>query len=207
MTQRYEKIGRVSTASVKKGTGKDWVEWLSLLNTVHAQTWSHREIVLYLRKKYKLSLWWEQGVTLGYEIAIGRRVEGQDSKGLYSVSCTKTLSIEASRLWRFLVGTKGVSIWMKPLFPVKIKIASHFETEDGFFGEIRTIKVGRRLRMSWKDENETRTTYVELIIVPLAAKKTILVVQHMQLKNLKIQSAMRKRWKEILVGIQGQIKS
>ena len=32
-----------------------------------------------------------------------------------------------------------MAIWLQPLFPVKIAAKTAFETQDGFFGEIRTL--------------------------------------------------------------------
>src|SRR4051812_34858442 len=102
MAKTTEKIGRVSAVSVHKGTGKDWDEWLKLLNQAGAKSWTHQEIVTFLKKKHKLSLWWQQGVTLGFELATGRRVEGQSLKGDYSVAITRSLPVSHRETWRFM---------------------------------------------------------------------------------------------------------
>ena len=53
--------------------------------------WTHGEIVAFLKVRYKLRPWWQQGVASGFEIATGRRVDGQNTKGLYTTTATKSL--------------------------------------------------------------------------------------------------------------------
>src|SRR5689334_3953453 len=97
-----ERIGRVSSTSVEKGTGKGWAEWLQILKRAGASNWTHQEIKAFLKKKYKLTPWWLQGVTYGFEVHSQRRVDGQSLKGDYSVTITKTVDASGSELWDFM---------------------------------------------------------------------------------------------------------
>ncbi len=138
--ESYKLVGRVSTESVFKATGKHWVKWIELLDKAGARSWTHAEIVAYLKKKYRLGPWWQQGVTLGFELAIGRRIEGQNLKGQYTTTITKSFTVSVAKLWTYLVSAAGQAIWFQPLSPVEIKAGAQFETQDGFYGEIRTLK-------------------------------------------------------------------
>jgi len=80
----YAKLAGMSDASIKARTGCTWERWATALDYVHANTWPHREIAAYVVEKYKISGWWAQTVTVGYERIKGLRavvngVEG-DSK-------------------------------------------------------------------------------------------------------------------------------
>src|SRR5687768_10050998 len=99
----FGKVGRVSSESVRKHTGKDWKTWVRLLEAAGARNLPHGEIVALLKKKYRLTPWWQQGVALGFEIATGRRRPGQDAKGKYMVTATKSLSVDAKAAWKRLV--------------------------------------------------------------------------------------------------------
>jgi uncharacterized protein YndB with AHSA1/START domain len=191
----YAQIGRVSSASVHKGTGKSWDQWVAILDKAGARSWTHPEIVAYLKKRHKLSLWWQQGVTLGFEIATGRRIEGQNAKGQYQVTVTKSLSTGVAAVWKSLVSKKGARLWLRPLYDVAFEVGNTFETDDGFFGEIRTMKKNRRIRMSWQDPNWLKGTYVQVTLVDRPGEKSILVVDHGQIVDLRIQATLRKRWK------------
>lgn len=193
--EKYAQIGRVSTASVFKATRKHWNEWIEILDKAGARSWTHQEIVAFLKKRHKLGPWWQQGVAVGFEIATGRRVEGQNLKGEYMVTTTKSLSVPAAKAWKKLISEKGVTIWLKPLFKVPVKEGTQFETEDGYFGEIRTIKKARRLRLSWSDPDWLKKTVVQVTLVDRPKEKSILVIDHTQILDSRVQARMRARWR------------
>lgn len=206
----YPKIGRVTSESVHKGTEKTWDQWVAILEKAGARTWTHQEIVAFLKKKHKLGPWWQQGVAMGYEIAIGRRVEGQNAKGEYSVTATKSLAMDAKNAWKNFISEEGIAIWLQPLFEVEIKPKNSFETQDGYFGEIRTVmkpvqdpskpaaKVERRVRMSWQDPNWDYSTSVEVLFVKRPNGKSIVAINHTKIKDLRIQAKLRARWRKAL---------
>jgi len=194
----YSKIGRVSSESVEKATGKTWDQWIAILEKAGARSWTHQEIVAFLKKKHKLGPWWQQGVTLGFEIAIGRRVEGQNAKGEYSLTVTQSLHLDVKKVWKHFVSEEGKTIWLQPLFPVEIKPKNTFETQDGFFGEFRTMKKERRIRMTWQDPNWDGGTTVEVIFVARANGNSIVCINHGKIKDLRIQAKLRTRWRQAL---------
>src|SRR5690348_1765980 len=110
-----EKIGKVTSVSVKKATGKDWSDWIAILNQAGGRVWTHQDIVAFLKKKYRLSLWWQQIVTTSYEIAIGRREEGINQKGYCSTVATKSFSVGAKKLWQIVTSSKGIRVWLNPV--------------------------------------------------------------------------------------------
>jgi uncharacterized protein YndB with AHSA1/START domain len=201
----FDKIGRVSSASVFKATQKSWAEWVSLLDKAGARTWTHQEIVAYLKKRYKLGPWWQQGVTGGYEMAIGRRGEGQNTKGEFTITATKSLPVAAKKVWKFLVSDSGQAIWLKPLYLATIEAGQSFETSDGYFGEIRTIKKEHRIRMTWQDPDWTSKTVVHVTLFPRPGEKSILVIDHTQIKDLRVEAKMRKRWRDSIDELAGFI--
>ncbi len=197
----FDKVGKVSTESVFKHTHKHWKEWVAILERAGAQRWTYQEIAAYLKKKHKLTPWWQQGVALGFEIATGRRRVGQDAKGHYMVTATKSLPCKVTKVWKFLVADEGLAVWMQPLSPVKVQTGVPFETTDGFFGEIRTLKKERRIRMYWQDPAWGKRTVVEIMLVPRPEGKSILVFNHTGLRDPATREQLRKRWKAAVEAI------
>jgi hypothetical protein len=64
---------RMSDDAVKERTGKVWAEWFKILDKVDAKKWLHQEIAAYLYEKHKVSEWWSQMVSVGYEHERGLR--------------------------------------------------------------------------------------------------------------------------------------
>jgi uncharacterized protein YndB with AHSA1/START domain len=193
--QDYDVVGKVSSQSVERYTGKSWKTWVLLLDKAGARHLTHKEIVGLLRKKYRLTPWWQQGVALGFEIATGRRKVGQDLKGKYMVTATKSLHRDVTAVWTLLLSAKGLEIWLRPLSKVAIKPNSPFETKDGFFGEIRTVTKHRKIRLSWQDPEWEKRTTVEMILVKRPERKSILVFNHTGIPDEGTRELLRKRWR------------
>jgi len=196
-----DKVGRVSSASVKKGTGKDWSQWIQILKKSGALSWTHREIVAFLKKKYKLTPWWQQGVTHGFEVATKRRIDGQSLKGDYSVTITKSVNASGPAAWKFMMSREGLQLWLSPMSELEIEMGAAFECEGGIYGEVRTVKAPRRLRLRWQETDWPKATWVQFSIVPRGfhkLKKSILVISHGSLTTTQQREAMRAHWKSKL---------
>lgn len=194
-------VGKVSAESVKKHTGKDWAAWIPLLQKAGAGNWTYPEIVAWLRDKQKLTPWWQQGVALGFEIATGRRKTGQDAKGKYMVTATKSLPAPVEDVWKALFSQKGLQIWLQPQAPFRPTPKTPFETEDGYFGEVRTVLKNRRARMQWNDPLWDKPTILEVLLVPRPGKKTILVFNHTGLPDPRTKVKLQPRWRGAADGL------
>lgn len=193
----YKMVGKVSAESVRKHTGKNWKQWITVLKNAGANSWNYQEIVQYLKAKHRLTSWWQHGVAYGFEVATGRRKAGQDAKGKYMVTATKTVASNVKNLWKLLLSKKGQDVWLKPYSTLKIKSAVQFETTDGYFGEIRTISENRRLRLYWQDPNWEKHTVTEIHVVGRTAKKSILVFNHTGIADTKTREILRSRWRKV----------
>ncbi|AHZ83978.1 SRPBCC domain-containing protein [Bdellovibrio bacteriovorus] len=192
-----EVLNKVTAVSVEKHTGKNWDQWIKILNDQGAKNLSHKEIVALLGKKaFKMKEWWRQIVTSGYEVHIGRRQEGRNQKGELSATVTRTFYISAEKLWKLLESAEGQAAWLKPLSRFKFKPKNVFETEDGFFGEIRTMREGERLRMSWQDPEWHKPTIVQIYVMGRDENKSMLAFMHDGIKDTRSKAAIRDRWNE-----------
>ena len=193
-----EKVGRVSRASVLKHTKKDWDQWIAILDKAGARSWTHQEIVAFLKKKYELGMWWEQSVTGGYELHIGRRAEGQNGKGEYSVTATRTFPIGNKAAWKLLFAPEGLAAWLKPLSDFTLAPGEVFETEGGAYGEVRTMKAGVRARLKWNDPDFEKASVVQVYVVPRPANKCIVAFMHEGILQARAQERLREYWKTAL---------
>ena len=203
MTQSFEKVGTVSSASVHKGTGRTWDQWIALLDKAGASGWTHQEIVAYLKKKHRLTPWWQQGVTTGYEVATGRREQGQSLKGEYQVTCTASLSIGAKAAWKLISSPEGLGCWLRPLSDF-LAPKQVFESEGGIFGEVRTMKAGRQVRIRWQNEDWPKPTTVQVVVIPRPKSKCILAIMHDGFVDVRTREKMRVHWKAVLAELRSR---
>jgi hypothetical protein len=70
-----EKAGfrRISDKSVRIKTGKDWEEWVAILDAWGAKEKGHTLSAKHLHEHYSISPWWAQAVTIRYEWERGLR--------------------------------------------------------------------------------------------------------------------------------------
>ena len=163
MQEQLRKVGRVSGESVLKGSGKNWDEWILLLNRAGARQWTHQEIVAFM------------------------------------TVATRTMPLDRNSVWKFLQTPEALAVWLRPLDPFRFKAKQTFETEDGFFGEVRTLKEGERVRLSWQETDAAKASVLQVFLVARPKQKSILVFNHDSLKDGRLRNQMRDRWKSVLL--------
>lgn len=197
---KIEKVGRLTSESLLKHTGKGWDEWIEILDAHGARYWSFKEITSFVKKK-KVNSYWQMLLAYGYEVHTGKRIDGQNQKGLYSVTTTKTMPKDQKTLWKIMSSNKGLNIWLKPMSEITFAPKNSFEIEGGIFGEIRTMKSPERVRFSWKDEDWEKSTFVQMMVHPRPKGKSMLMFMHDSIKTERIREEMRERWKQATLKI------
>ncbi|HET6512825.1 MAG TPA: hypothetical protein VFH43_11575 [Candidatus Kapabacteria bacterium] len=94
--------GKISTEAVKAKTGRDWEEWLAVLDKEKAEKLDHKDIAELLVKKHEVTPWWAQMLTVGYERARGLR-EVHETKQGFVASVSKTINVSRDLAWKMLM--------------------------------------------------------------------------------------------------------
>jgi len=102
---------RVTDASVREHTGRDYAGWFSLLDERGAVHRSHTEIAAWLGRDQGVPAWWAQSVTVAYEQARGLRVPGQKKDG-FAVSVSRTVRAPVERLFAAFVDEGERGRWL-----------------------------------------------------------------------------------------------
>lgn len=165
------KIAGITTAAVKKATGRTWNEWLTVLNTAGAKPWPHAEIALWLHKKHKVPDWWCQMVAAGYEQAIGRRVKAQKPDG-FEISVSKTIAAPVDRAFEAWRDAALREKWL-PHTPLSVRKATPHKS----------------IRIRWPDD-----TTLSVNFWPKGPLKCQVVPQHGKLPSAAAAEKMRHYW-------------
>jgi len=165
-------IKRISNEAVKKSTGKIWSEWFVLLNKEGAKKMEHKVIAEMVHKKYGLSGWWSQMVTVQYEQEIKGRKKHETTSG-YQISKSKTLSFSISKVFSVVQYPALRKSWLK----------------DPDFSITKSTK-NKSIRGKWVDGK----TNIEFQFYPKDKTKTQLVIQHSKISSLKEAERLKKYW-------------
>ncbi len=128
-----------------------------------------------LSAEHRISPWWQQMVTVGYEQERGLRQEHEKPEG-FQISRSKTLAASPAPVFAAFADQKRRRQWL----------------QDSDF-TIRKATPGKSLRITWADG-----TSVEVMFYPKGANKTQVSVQHGKLANAKDAERMKAYWGEQL---------
>lgn len=171
----YAKLAGMSDDAVRSKTGCTWERWVKVLDAIDATKMSHREIVEHVHKNYKVSDWWAQMVTVGYERIRGLREVGQRRSGAYEVSKSKTIAVPINELYRAFSDKRTRQRWL----PAELTI--------------RTSTRNRSMRITWEDG-----TAVDAYFTRKAAAKSQVAIQHRKLPNKSAAAKTKEYWGERL---------
>jgi len=193
---------RVTDSAVKEATGRDWKAWMRALDAAGAAELNHKQLVALVAREVE-SGWWQQSIAVAYEQARGKRVVGETATTGFQVGVVRTLPMTAPELWDLL--TKQAERWLGPDVTLKLEPGTSYEIPKrrgapGVRGELRVVKAGQRLRMTWQPDGWKKPATLQLTLVPKARGVSLHV--HMEkLPDAKTREAMRERWSKVLAKI------
>ena len=168
--------GGISSAAVKKATGKDWVQWCAAIDNAGGAKMDHKQIAAMLHEKFKVKPWWSQMVTVGYEQARGRRIRHQKTDG-FEVSASKTFPISASVAYMWWAIKTCRDQWLGDT-----DIAIHKKTP------------GKSLRVTWNASTAKPLKSISVGLYPKGKNKTAMAIQHGKLASPAEARRMKKYW-------------
>ena len=196
-------LGRISSESVHEATGRGWEEWLDALDAAGAAEWDHKEIVAYLEREHPevTSGWWRQSLTVGYEQARGKRVVGETMDAGFQVGVQRSVPATATEAWTLM--TSRPELWLGEGASIAFHEGEQYEVPPGdgapgASGEVRVVKPGDRLRMTWQPEGWPAPATLQLTLSESRSGKTAVHAHLEKLPDADAREAMRKRWREAL---------
>jgi uncharacterized protein YndB with AHSA1/START domain len=200
MTRKKEEAAftSVSSDAVREATGRGWDEWLELLDRAGAMDWSHKEIVAHLAQSYAdvTTSWWRQSITVAYEKARGKRVLGETAAAGFEVGVSRTVAAPRQEVWELI--TSRPELWMGEGASVSFEPKRNFEVPggsdgEGLKGEIRVVKDGQRIRMTWHPEGWQSAATKQITLTEKGPEKTAIGVHFEKLPDADAREAMREK--------------
>lgn len=170
----YEALSGMKNAAVKEKTGRDWSEWVALLDRGGWSEKPHRDIAKHVHS-LGVPGWWSQSVTVGYERIKGRRAIGQRADGKYEASKSRTFAVPLATLYEAFANARRRKRWMAATPAVK------------------SASPGKRMRLDMGDG-----TSVEVYFMAKGAAKSSVAVAHSKLTDRAAVEARKAWWSERL---------
>lgn len=174
----YAGLAGMSDEAVRAKTGCTWERWVRALDNAGAAEMIHREIAKLVRERWKISNWWSQTVTVGYERIKGLREIGQRRGGAFEANKSKTVTVPVGRLYRAFSRKPTRMRWL----PADLKI--------------RTSTRDKSMRITWTDG-----TSVEAYFTPKGNAKSQVTIQHRKLPNKTAAAKSKEYWGERLAAL------
>ena len=195
-----------SDEAVREATGHDYREWFVLLDRAAAADLDHTGIVAAVAARAPdVSGWWHQTVAVEYERARGKRVLGQTADGLFQLGVTRTFGVAPEQLWDLIVSRP--QLWLGDDADVSFEVGERYKLEgpDAASGEIRVVKPGDRLRMTWQPEGWLAPATLQLAMTARGPGKTSLTAHMEKLPEAAAREALRGRWREVMDRIAAEL--
>lgn len=110
-TKRQAARPIMTDEAIRARTGKSWDKWFAALDKAGASKLDHKGITAILNGKMKVGPWWGQMIAVSYERARGLRAMNQKCDGEFSVSVSKTLPVDLSRLYDAVADERERARW------------------------------------------------------------------------------------------------
>jgi len=166
----------MSDEAIARGTGKTWDELFALLDAWGASERTHPEIAVYAQQAFGISVWWAQGVTVGYERARGMRKMHERTDG-YSANVNRTFGVPLEPLYAAVSDDDQRSNWLDPN-SIRVRSAT--------------------ANKAWRCEMVEDDSRVEIRFTAKSPEKTSIAIQQTRLATEVDVSRWRGFWKERL---------
>lgn len=189
---------KISDQAVREATGWDWSEWFALLDEEGAKGLDHKGITKVLREEGKLTkAWWTQMIAVEYARSRGLREVGETSDVGFEVGVRRTFETTPKRVWDILTRTAGANVWLGALKHPTWQKGETYETADGTTGEIRTVRPGQHIRLTWRPMGWENATTLQVSVLPVSRYATLAFHQE-NLPSSKERERMKKHWGKVL---------
>jgi uncharacterized protein YndB with AHSA1/START domain len=179
-----KRIAGISDEAVRVKTGKDWMEWFTILDAAGAMVMEHKDIALYLSEQQGVPDWWCQMVTNRYEQERKGRGKHQMPDG-YQISKSKTVSVPLARLYAAWKDEVQLETWID---------------EPGL--QIRKATPEKSMRLTWVDQKTT----IEVNFYSKGEGRSQVTVQHNKLPDTTEAERMMEYWAKALQRLQDMLE-
>lgn len=190
--------GNLFRKDIKAETGREWEDWIRVLDEDNAATYSHDGLTAYLQEVHTASDKWAPLIAAMYGQKLGRKPVGQTAAVGFNIGVRKTAAIPKERIWSYLLSPAGLKLWIGDIFSLPLVVGSEFKSNDGTTGKLGVVKPYEKLRMSWQRKDWDKPSTLQIYLLSPSKGKTTVSFHQEKLEDLYMREMMRLHWEKTL---------
>ncbi|OZB93561.1 SRPBCC domain-containing protein [Paenibacillus sp. XY044] len=122
----------------------------------------------------------------------------------FQVGVRRTFPVSREAAWSLLTSPEGMMVWLGELPSLDFKPGSTYTSKEGNHGEIRVVKTGEQIRMTWQRPgwNHPSTVQIRLLV---AKTGTTISFHQEKLTDIWQREQMKAYWEEAADRIRQQL--
>jgi uncharacterized protein YndB with AHSA1/START domain len=188
-----EGVATITDESVQAKTGRNWSEWLKVLDDFGGKEKGHKAMAKYLLEVQGLTPWWSQMVTVQYERSRGLRAVNERPKG-FGVSVSRTVACPLEKAWNAWAEAQDLSRWFTTQAKQDFREGGRYENADKDSGTFLRIVPMKRIKFTWEQSKHRAGSEVEVTFEPTKTGKVRMVLSHEKLASQKEVEDLREGW-------------
>ena len=173
-----------TTEVIVATTGRDWDEWVRLIEAGPGRGAGHTTIATWLRDELDIDAWWAQAITIGFERITGLRLPGQMPDGTFTVSRTRIVAADTAVLRAMLLDDAD-----------RVELIPRFDLA------LRSKPESKALRFSFAQDGEP-LGIVAFTFDSAPKDRARVTVTHEKLDSLDLGEHWKEFWSEWLDGVE-----
>ncbi len=123
---------------------------------------------------------------------------GRTQDAGWQIGVSRTLDHPVERVWAFLTSDAGREVWLGAGVEVLQERGQRYETADGTAGEVRSVRPGDRLRLTWRPPGWDHDTTVQVAVVAQGPARTVLRFHQERLADAAERARQRAHWRAVM---------
>lgn len=125
------------------------------------------------------------------------KIVGQTKNTGFEIGARRTFDVPVMRAWELITSDEDVKLWLGDVSGLKWEKGETYTTKDETEGEIRVIKPGSHIRITWWPKNWEKASTIQIRLIP-NGEKTIISFHQENLAGAQEREEMRQRWEKVL---------
>ena len=184
---------RISNASVRAKTGREWDDWFAVLDDFDCASRGHTATATFLERDHRLRAWWAQSITVRYELERGLRAPGQRARG-FGLSVQRTVAASVDEAFAAWSEPAHLDRWFSSATRGEFHEGGRYSNADGDSGEYRKIVHHRLIRFTWENPRHGSGSLVTVEFTEKEADKVTVRISHEGLANRHEVEDLKTGW-------------